>query len=79
MIVRVRYGNGIPEEKLEAIDQVVSPCGNRRYTGWWDQGGRMGLVFCRMITEKLGGKSWAESSSGNGATIFVTISGKKSV
>ena len=71
-------GKGIPEEELEAIFKPFHQVETGDTLVDEIKGVGLGLAFCRMIIEKLGGKIWAESSPGKGATFFVTIPGEKS-
>jgi signal transduction histidine kinase len=66
-------GVGIPESELEHVfdqfHQVSSPGledGQTRGTG-------LGLAICRQIVEYYGGKIWAESTLGQGATFIFTL------
>lgn len=56
-------GPGIPKEKLESIFKpfVHAP-------GAEQGGAGLGLAICRQIIEAMGGKIWAESNQGAGAT-----------
>jgi signal transduction histidine kinase len=63
-------GEGIPEQDLKrifnAFEQSRHTVHDRYDTG-------MGLTFCKMATEKHGGKIWVESKVGRGSTFFLTI------
>lgn len=64
-------GIGMPPEILEnlfSINKKVSRHGtdNEPSTG-------LGLILCKELIEKHGGKIWGESVEGNGSTLFFTI------
>lgn len=66
IILRVKdSGVGLPDEKLSRLFKgtVASNPGtlNERGTG-------MGLVFCKDLIERYGGKIWAEKNTGKGTT-----------
>jgi len=65
------HGRGIPEDKIERIfsrfEQVDSSDAR-------DKGGSgLGLAISRSVIERLGGKIWAESGTGAGATFRFTL------
>ena len=64
-------GRGIPAENLESIFerfQQVDASDTR------EKGGTgLGLAICRSIAQKHGGRIWAESTVGEGTTIFLTL------
>ena len=64
-------GQGIPEDKLEAIfgrfEQLNASDANH-------QGGTgLGLAICRSIVQQHDGKIWAQSTVGKGSTFFITL------
>jgi light-regulated signal transduction histidine kinase (bacteriophytochrome) len=61
-------GTGIDKDDLETIFKPF----NRVY-GSSNRGAGLGLAACRRIIERHGGRMWAESQAGNGATIFFTL------
>jgi len=64
-------GPGIPPDQLERVfDRFhqVAADGKRRRGGTG-----LGLAICREITEHHGGRIWAESEPGSGATFHVTL------
>ncbi len=65
------HGRGIPPEKIESIferfQQVdLSDAREKGGTG-------LGLPICRAIIEQHGGRIWAESGSGQGASFYFTL------
>jgi signal transduction histidine kinase len=65
------FGHGIPAEQLEKIfDRFhqVSTHGRRRKGGTG-----LGLAISREITEHHGGRIWAESEPGHGATFHIAL------
>ena len=72
VLFRVRdQGRGIPADQLEQIFgrfQQVDSSDSR------DKGGTgLGLAICRGIVEQHGGRIWADSATGGGATMSFTI------
>lgn len=75
---RVRdTGIGLPESKLESIFEAFKQADGsttRKYGGTG-----LGLSICRKIGSLMGGRVWAESSEGEGATFHFTARMKKAV
>jgi len=68
-LVRVRdNGIGIPAEYL---DRIFRPF--KRLHGYEIPGNGIGLALCRRIVEGHGGRIWAESQTGEGATFLLTL------
>jgi len=65
------HGRGIPLEQLETIFERFSQVdiSDAREKG----GSGLGLAICRGIVEQHGGRIWAESPPGRGATLHVTL------
>lgn len=71
------HGRGIPPDKLESIFgrfQQVDASDSRTMGGTG-----LGLAICRSIITQHGGKIWATSTMGEGATFHVTLPRKPSV
>ncbi len=60
-------GPGIPGEYLEKIFQLFERLDTTK------EGTGAGLAICRRIVEEHGGRIWAESQLGQGATFFFTL------
>lgn len=60
-------GPGIPEEYLEKIFQLFERLDPTK------EGTGAGLAICRRIVEEHGGRIWAESQVGQGATFFFIL------
>lgn len=63
-------GEGIPEADQQRIFNAFQ---QSRHTvhDRYDSG--MGLTFCKLATEKHGGKIWVESRVGQGSTFFISL------
>jgi PAS domain S-box-containing protein len=64
-------GVGIQHSKLPflfTIEQDVSTCGTANETGTG-----LGLLLCKELVEKQGGRIWVESIVGKGSTFYFTI------
>jgi PAS domain S-box-containing protein len=64
-------GIGIPENSLEEIFDRFKKLENKRVKLYGGAG--LGLAICKNLVENLGGKIWAESIEGKGATFFFTL------
>lgn len=60
-------GPGIPGEYLEKIFQLFERLDTTK------EGTGAGLAICRRIVEEHGGRIWAESQLGQGATFYFTL------
>jgi PAS domain S-box-containing protein len=60
-------GPGIPPEYLEKIFQLFEQLDRTK------EGTGAGLAICRRIVEEHGGRIWAESQVGQGATFYFTL------
>jgi signal transduction histidine kinase/ligand-binding sensor domain-containing protein/CheY-like chemotaxis protein len=64
-------GIGIP---AEALDRLFKPFGQADSSTTRVYGGTgLGLVICRRLAERLGGRMWVESEPGRGSSFFFTI------
>jgi signal transduction histidine kinase len=64
----VDRGPGIPEEELE---RIFEPFG--RAAGSVDRGTGLGLAIAQGFAEGNGGRVWAESRSGQGASFVLAL------
>jgi hypothetical protein len=64
-------GMGIPEEHLEHIFDRFYQANTSISRGY--SGAGLGLSLCKGMVELLGGRIWAESEAGKGASFFFTI------
>jgi PAS domain S-box-containing protein len=60
-----------PGIRSDLVDQIFEPLERNRHTDV--DGTGIGLSFCRRIVEWHGGRIWAESEQGHGATFWFTI------
>ena len=60
-------GPGIPPNDLEGIFRPFEKIGAER------SGAGLGLTICRLVVERHGGRIWAESEAGGGATFLFTL------
>lgn len=76
LLVSVRdTGTGISQEGLAKIFRID---GNYSTSGTADErGSGMGLVLCREMIERHGGKIWCESKLGDGSTFYFILPIKK--
>ncbi len=61
-------GDGFPQEHATKIFEPF-----RRLHGAGVPGSGIGLATCKRVIERLGGKIWAESKPGSGATFYFTL------
>lgn len=64
-------GHGIAPEKLTGLFDGFGKNGSAK--AGTDTGSGLGLVVCKEFVEKHGGKIWAESELGEGASFFVKL------
>ena len=65
------YGVGIPKNdlgKLFKIESSLSTYGTEK-----EKGTGLGLILCKELVEKNGGKLWVESEQDKGSTFFITL------
>jgi chemotaxis family two-component system sensor kinase Cph1 len=68
-VIAVRdHGPGVEAESLEKIFKPFE-----RLPGGHRNGSGLGLAICRAIVERHGGRIWAESEPGKGATLRFTL------
>lgn len=69
-------GDGIPADDLARIfDRFFQSPRSGRERG----GAGLGLAYCKMAMEKMGGLIWAESELGNGSTFKIMLPGQDQV
>lgn len=64
-------GVGIPKESIDKIfriDQNYTTLGTQR-----EKGTGLGLILCKELIEKHGGRIWAESEFGKGSTFHISL------
>jgi PAS domain S-box-containing protein len=64
-------GPGIPEEYHSKIFEKFETVELRKYGRKYSTG--LGLTFCKMAVEKMGGKIWLESEMGTGSKFYFTL------
>jgi signal transduction histidine kinase len=64
-------GIGIPQDQIGELFEKYRQLSKGKTSGY--QGTGLGLVICKKIVEAHGGKIWAESEEGRGATVFFTL------
>ena len=60
-------GPGIPVNRLTAVFEAFYT------TKRWGQGMGLGLSICKGLVQEQGGRIWAESAEGEGATFFIEV------
>jgi signal transduction histidine kinase len=66
-------GEGIPPEELDTVFNLFHQAGNGSRPGLKPQGTGLGLAIVRRIVEHYNGRTWAESTPGQGSTFFVEL------
>ena len=67
-------GIGIPADRM---DRLFKPFGQvDSSTSRLHGGSGLGLVICRRLAERLGGRLWVESEPGRGSAFFFTLRGR---
>lgn len=64
-------GIGMTKELMSKLFKLDEPTGRKGTAGESSSG--LGLIICKDFVEKHGGKIWAESEEGKGATFYFTI------
>ncbi len=64
-------GVGIPAARLNTLFTLDKGATTKGTKG--EKGSGLGLILCRDMVEKNGGKIWAESEEGNGSTFFFSL------
>lgn len=64
-------GVGVPPERLKTLFVLEKGATTNGTKG--EKGSGLGLILCRDMVEKNGGKIWVESEPGNGSTFFFTL------
>jgi PAS domain S-box-containing protein len=64
-------GIGIPSEEIGRIFEKYRQLSSARNAS--QKGTGLGLVICKKIVEAHGGRIWAESENGKGATVFFSL------
>ena len=64
-------GEGIPEKFMDKLFEKYSLIGHPNNALTMDTG--LGLTFCKLASEAMGGKIWAESASGKGTVLYLMI------
>ncbi len=72
--VRIRVHNNGPEIDPEELEHIFDRFyGGRAKPRQRDEGSGLGLAIAKSIVEALGGKIWAESAPGEGATFVIEL------
>jgi signal transduction histidine kinase/ligand-binding sensor domain-containing protein/CheY-like chemotaxis protein len=64
-------GIGIPADRMDRLFKPFSQADSSTTRVYGGTG--LGLVICRRLAERLGGRLWMESEPGHGSTFFFTI------
>ena len=64
-------GIGIASDEIGQIFEKYRQVSSGRSSG--QKGTGLGLVICKKIVEAHGGRIWAESQEGRGATVFFSL------
>jgi CheY-like chemotaxis protein len=64
-------GIGIPADRMDRLFKPFSQADSSTTRVYGGTG--LGLVICRRLAERLGGRLWVESEPGHGSTFFFTI------
>jgi len=64
-------GVGVPADRLKTLFVLDKGATTKGTKG--EKGSGLGLILCRDMVEKNGGKIWAESEEGVGSTFFFTL------
>jgi len=70
-------GPGIPETDLEKVFDKFHQVRTKKETGQRSPSSGLGLTFCKLAVELMGGRIWVKSKLGVGSTFYITLPGRE--